>query len=623
MPTNEIKPERVEKRDIHAEQTVVATLVTLQLRIQTLESHFFNLITRSSQMSRLFLTMALLASICSTVLHAQGALKAKDKARSNNSFELFNENASSLNKTNAYLLSYLTYMIYPQNLDSQVGEIEDALQKSNTLFELQYSNRLKHLFTNPKFKFFGPTKGIYNPEAMCISTNKEIIVIFRGTDRLVNKDNGPVGGMIYDFGEWILTDFNALPLQSPRENIGGLLHKGMKESTDLVANDIIQFVLDNGGASKPVWITGHSLGGAQAQIISGYLKKRGANVRGVYVFNSCHPGNPAFATALNNIVGKSNIQRFEYLDDPIAMLPPQTSLTTLVSGGPFPFKSPLGGFGRAGERNFYSKLDGANFFANQTERQEGQEDRTNLGRSGKINILSMCFHNPHWICNALYKELSSNTAERMPMAPSLSECEFCLVDAMETGRTGLPIDQRIIEDVGEAVGEVVENLTYNVNNIFENFVGTAIPEGDYYIRCNKGRKYLDISGSCMNENGCKAQLWDLGKSSSNNIFSVKKEGPSYRITLKTNSKSLEVKRENGKDVQIWNTNVIGGANINQKWFFYKVNGGSGKAYLLVNAGTMRVLDADNSRVNSNGGDVNVRKARSNDPTQVWIMEKVN
>ncbi|MBL7998020.1 MAG: RICIN domain-containing protein [Candidatus Kapabacteria bacterium] len=587
-------------------------------------------------MNKMFIAIAM--SVCiavstsfadkSSAVRAMIAGKvAADKVKSRNCFSLFRQDATGLNKTNAYLLSYLSLMIYAQNLDSEVGETERALQESREFFETKFRERTAHMFDAPVMKFIVKTNSqLLNPEAMCIATSKEIIIIFRGTDRLVNTDEGPLGDLTYSWGEWIYTDANVQPLQSPNEGIAGKLHKGMKQSVDLVDDDIVRFINSNGGTAKPIWITGHSLGGAEAQILAGTLKKKGMNVKGVYVYNSPHPGDPNYATALNNLIGRDNIQRFEYLDDPICMLPPQTTATRLLSGLPTPSGSPVGGFGRAGVRNFYSKLDGANFFAAQPERQEGQPDRNNLGRSGAISPLAICYHNPHWICNASYLELSEENRAKLPSPQTLDACEACTPSAKETGRTGVVVEQKVVQDVVEAVGDVVETVNFNVANIFNNFAGTAIAEGDYYIRCNKGKKVLDITGACMNDDGCNALLWDKGNAKPNQIFKVKKEGLSYRITLKSNGKSLEVdgsqRMDNGGDIQIWGGNFLSFANANQKWFFYKLPN-SRNAYLLVNAASFKVLDAVNRGTNTNGGGVQVWEPRSNDQTQVWIMERAN
>jgi hypothetical protein len=44
-------------------------------------------------------------------------------------------------------------------------------------------------------------------------------------------------------------------------------------------------------------------------------------------------------------------------------------------------------------------------------------------------------------------------------------------------------------------------------------------------------------------------------------------------------------------------------------------------YLIVNAANLKVLDADDKETNKNGGGVKLWKGISNDPTQVWLLEK--
>lgn len=562
---------------------------------------------------------------------AKAAKEAARRKQETGSFAQFNPTASARDEVNTYFLSYLSLMVYPQNLAAQTGTDEDQLQTSRSLFETTYKNRVAHMFpASTKFKFFeATTRELYNPEAMVIATDAAILVIFRGTDRVANNGPGILGDVIFDVGEWLVTDLNVQPLRKPRQGLPGKLHRGMKESLDAIADDLTRYVLDNGGASKPVWVTGHSLGGGHAQIMGGYLAKSGADVRGVYVYNSPHPGDPAFAAGLDATLGQAAIQRFEYLDDPIAMLAPQTSATQLLTGLALPLPSlgtPVGGFGRAGVRNFYAKLDGKNFFGDQAERVEGRIQRTDRGRSGAIDPLSICFHNPHWIAQASFRDLPAATQEKLPPPPSLSDVEACTDMALELGKTGVTPEVQLARDTAEAIGDTVSNAVFNAANIAANLAGTAIEEGDYYIRANRGGKYLDISGSCMDDNGCKAQLWELGKSRTNNVFHVAKSGPSYRVTLKRNGKSLEVdgrqRQDDGARIQIWDGNPIGVVNANQKWFFYRVPG-SRNQYLLVNAASFKVLDADNGSVEENGGGVHLRGAASNDQTQVWLLEKAN
>lgn len=560
------------------------------------------------------------------------AAKAKKEAarrqRETGSFAQFNPTASRRDPVNTYFLSYLAQMVYPQNLSLQTGVDHDQLQTNHALFESTFKGRIAHFFTGPvKFQFFDPTTPeLYNPEAVGIATEDVVLVVFRGTDRLENREPGLLGDLIFSWGEWIVTDANVQPLRKPREGLPGKLHRGMKESLDAATADITKFVLDHGGATKPVWLTGHSLGGGHAQIMAGYLKKRGADVRGVYVFNSPHPGDPAFAAGLDATLGQAAIQRFEFRDDPIAMLPPQSSVTQLLSGFPLPAGSPVGGFGRAGVRNYYTKTEGATLFSAQAERQEGAVNRSDAGRAGAFAPLAICFHNPHWITLAAFDDLPATTQDRVPPPPSLDGVEGCVPPLLETGRTGRTIEQQLVDDIGAAVSGALATVEFNAASIAANLAGTAIEDGDYFIRSGSG-KYLDISGSCMNDNGCKAQLWDLGDSRSNNVFKIRKEGPSYRVTLKHNGKALEVegseRLEDGGRVQIYDKNPIGGFNANQKWLFYRVPDGSRQRYILVNAASFKVLDAVNKSVDKNGGGVFIRAAKSNDATQVWVLEKAD
>src|SRR5207237_6770529 len=43
--------------------------------------------------------------------------------------------------------------------------------------------------------------------------------------------------------------------------------------------------------------------------------------QGLYIYESPHPGDQTFVNQLNNTLGKTHIQRFEFGDDPIPTLP--------------------------------------------------------------------------------------------------------------------------------------------------------------------------------------------------------------------------------------------------------------------------------------------------------------
>jgi hypothetical protein len=181
----------------------------------------------------------------------------------------------------------------------------------------------------------------YDPEALFISTPTTIYVVFRGTDR-VSCNSG--GG--YDWAEWMASDFKFFKRDASmiHPRVQGQVHRGMVESLlsqnfAIELASLISSTLKNKvtGVNKKVWITGHSLGGAHAQLFAMFLKYNyDITANGLYVYESPHPGDSKFVNQLNSDIGKNRIQRFEFGDDPIPTLPPQAFF-----------------FGRAGVRNYF------------------------------------------------------------------------------------------------------------------------------------------------------------------------------------------------------------------------------------------------------------------------------
>ena len=120
---------------------------------------------------------------------------------------------------------------------------------------------------------------------------------------------------------------NKCSAERPKDGISGLLHKGMNPSLDAVDADIAKFVMDNGGATAGIRITGHSLGGGMAQIMGAYLKnaaQMSANV------SSTTAAIRAIRSLLPRSIHLGKIQHpaVRIPDDPIAMLPPDDGYPT-------------------------------------------------------------------------------------------------------------------------------------------------------------------------------------------------------------------------------------------------------------------------------------------------------
>lgn len=601
---------------------------------------------------RIAASLLLAAGIAGTTLLAQGVInrtiQPKKTVTQVGNLKLtpgvfatdFTANATTYNAKNAYLLAYMAVAVYPDytavlNNQPKEGRYFDRLNRNeNNFYEEEFKRILGKHFVGSDGKAaeieFHTTAANdpdgYDAEAITVENNELFLIIVRGTDRVARHAKGSAG---YHAWEWIKTNFNAVPIDPGLGNSKIRVLGGMWSSLRTIRESLKDKAQAAANAGKKIWITGHSLGAGQAQMLAAFFAHRNIPVQGMYGFAAPQVGNQEFVDLVNSKYPRGRFLRFDFAQDPVTMIAPY-----------------ILGFRRAGQRVFYRDIKTAEKFADDRSFIEGAAGLMNLGISIPADMIAaaasgntknlgftfdsrgnsnLCNHHQGWYVNAAYNDVPAAQRSTLPTPfplPVASDM-MCNPDMIALGK-----DEDAQQDAGEAVGEVIETIAFNARELFENFVGSAIPEGDYFIRCNKGKKYLDISGSCMNEDGCKAQLWDLGASRNNNVFRVRKEGPSYRITLASNGKALEVhgmeRFNDGGRIQTWTSNFVGGVNANQKWFIYSFKKVGNKFYcLLVNAASMKVLDAYNKETNKNGGRVQIYKSVSNDQTQVWILEPAN
>ena len=148
-----------------------------------------------------------------------------------------------------FYLANASYWAY----EEQLGEWTDALGLGSSV----------HLFTQGEFHGF---VGF---------TDRVAIVAFRGTRNVEN----------------CLTDLE-MPLVH-KAAYPGRVHHGFAEAVELVWNDV-RTLLGRPSHARPVWVTGHSLGGAMATLASVRLSAEGFRIRGVYTYGSPRPGDWSF-----------------------------------------------------------------------------------------------------------------------------------------------------------------------------------------------------------------------------------------------------------------------------------------------------------------------------------------
>lgn len=139
-------------------------------------------------------------------------------------------------------------------------------------------------------------------QAILLEDDNYIFLGFRGTEPTSMKD--------------IKSDINAITI--PCES-GGQIHTGFSEAFNQVFVDI-QKTLDNGKyKEKPLFITGHSLGGALATIAAKKLIHKGG-IAACYTFGSPRVGNIEW---ISNI--KTPMYRVVNAMDPVTMVPPNST----------------------------------------------------------------------------------------------------------------------------------------------------------------------------------------------------------------------------------------------------------------------------------------------------------
>jgi hypothetical protein len=559
----------------------------------------------------------------------------------------FEPGALGLNRKNAYIMGYLAAVVYPDGL-AKAADIDitttEGLAYVNELnqnrrgpdrnfFETEFKAKFAYLFQDATFKWFAPplNRDGYDPEAMVIDMPGAVIVVFRGTDRVGSAE---VDSLEWNAGEWVRTDFRCA-LTDPGHGIAGKVHEGMWQSLRIrrsARDESTEFrreLLDAVAAADPenkkkLWLTGHSLGGGYVQAFAAYAEARGRNVQGAYAFAAPQIGDKAFATWLDGKLSNGRrLQRFEFLDDPITLI------------GPQPFFEPTGTRNKFDgivdlktgiDERLLVEVAGLAPAVAQIAREAIEGRRTPNSTTIDYDSLNyMCYHYWEWYVAGAFQALPAADRARFPgiLTPlPTRKDQGCSRGSIDLALHGNPAPD--VEDVREAV----EELQYAVNEIIDsaktlmaNATGQAIPEGTYYLKLYKGGKFLDVSGDCFSrgEDGCEVQLWSLGQSRSNNKVTVKRDGVWY--LMKMGDKVVEMKLDDAFEargrVQTWGYNPFA---LNQKWLFCRVKKDH---YVIVNAMNLKALDAVNDETGQNGGRLQTYRARDNDSTQVWVLEKAS
>ncbi len=348
--------------------------------------------------------------------------------------KFFDPFSSPVNLTNAYLLCKFSETLYPERLDLQIrmqqnhgnlpvdlmstDELKIHPRVTDTNFVDAFKARFNHFYEyepiaeQVKWAFIErsvlDTTGAFtghivhgqDPECMIVSTSTYVLIIFRGTDDIHNNR----------FAEWIGTDFNAFKTRTDSDFANSRVHKGFYKSFKLIEHDIVSKMKEFDAKEKPIWIAGHSLGGAMAVLTGLSLAQKGYVIGGIYSYGGPSVlGNKHFSAYTDSLL-RNKIERFEFALDPVSIL-----------------KAP--GYHTFGYRNWiyrpeqgnyqlYTHIQERSFFASwKSEQKSPNKTIKRYAYSSRLGTLpyQLYHHNTQWIVKALFLMNSENMRVHLPL----------------------------------------------------------------------------------------------------------------------------------------------------------------------------------------------------------------
>jgi hypothetical protein len=210
-------------------------------------------------------------------------------------FDFFDPQATGAAPTNAYLLSLLSYYAYIETHGDGVDSEDDWQAAFSTLVE---SWGLRDV----EFRVDEPT----DTELAAARTDDALVVAFRGTEGI-----GSILDVLVDI------DFRRETVETPAGEID--VHAGFWAALDTVYADLRAIADANPGV--PIWLTGHSLGGALATLAGFRLAGDGYDVGGVHTFGAPNVAGHDLAAVYDATVGgRDRIQRWVNDRDVVPML---------------------------------------------------------------------------------------------------------------------------------------------------------------------------------------------------------------------------------------------------------------------------------------------------------------
>ena len=263
------------------------------------------------------------------------------------SFEPRVSGASGFSRANAWWLAEMSLLAY-----DEPPSIRSALAKAG-------------------FKLAGSVNG-ESTQGFVAEGNGVVIVAFRGTQVFIPGVHPirSLKGVLADS----ITDAQAGLIEASPAAVGRV-HSGFANAVNEVKEDLDKILDRIGNDGRPLWLTGHSLGGAMAILTATRLGER---VQGVYVYGAPRVGDASFGKAVNDrIVG------FVHGSDPVAQVPPLEARVPLLPAAGNP--APSGMYHQLGRVVTFKRVPLSGFVPSLLQLGAGLLERLNFERLNLID----------------------------------------------------------------------------------------------------------------------------------------------------------------------------------------------------------------------------------------------
>jgi len=235
------------------------------------------------------MTARIVSATGATILDRTGTGRITEDDRA---FDSFARSANGHSWANAYLLGLASHYVYRGELGAP----------TETEFRMRFSERFGKLGLTT-VRHVSRTATDNDLQAVVLRNATALVIVFRGTQQ----------------PEDFLTDaeLTLFPL-----SLVSSVHLGFWLSVDSAYAELRD--LARAAGTRQIWVTGHSLGGALANILAYRLQQDGIAVKGAYTYGAPRVGNAGFALAYNTLFADRPTQRWVNANDPIPLaFPPQ------------------------------------------------------------------------------------------------------------------------------------------------------------------------------------------------------------------------------------------------------------------------------------------------------------